>query len=222
LRQDPDVIMVGEIRDTETARVAVQAALTGHLVLSTLHTNDSPGAITRLLDMGVASYQLAAALVGVTFAASHLGIEHAQVHLASRRVPLPQLWANGTAVGVLAGVASWVVLLGLYLAARDAVFGGLPGWWIVLAVAQIPLLLHVLYWVNLLQLGGRLLSATGAGLAGVVAHGALVAMLFAGATRYRVPWDFLIAIMAAAGIDAIAERVARQRAYSGVPPRAAT
>jgi type IV pilus assembly protein PilB len=65
LRQDPDVIMVGEIRDTETARVAVQAALTGHLVLSTLHTNDSPGAITRLLDMGVASYQLAAALVGV-------------------------------------------------------------------------------------------------------------------------------------------------------------
>ena len=49
----------------------------------------------------------------------------------------------------------------------------------------------------------------------------LVAMLFAGATRYRVPWDFLIAIMAAAGINAIAERVARQRAYSGVPPSAA-
>src|SRR5206468_3156050 len=65
LRQDPDVIMVGEIRDQETARVAVQAALTGHLVLSTLHTNDSAGAVTRLLDMGVASYQLASALVGV-------------------------------------------------------------------------------------------------------------------------------------------------------------
>ena len=53
LRQDPDVIMVGEIRDHETAEIAIQAALTGHLVFSTLHTNDAPGAITRLLDMGI-------------------------------------------------------------------------------------------------------------------------------------------------------------------------
>lgn len=65
LRQDPDVIMVGEIRDAETAKVAVQAALTGHLVLSTLHTNDSAGAVTRMVDMGVEPYKLAAALVGV-------------------------------------------------------------------------------------------------------------------------------------------------------------
>ena len=65
LRQDPDVIMVGEIRDAETAQVAVQAALTGHLVISTLHTNDSVSAITRLMDMGIESYKLAAALVGV-------------------------------------------------------------------------------------------------------------------------------------------------------------
>jgi type IV pilus assembly protein PilB len=65
LRQDPDIIMVGEIRDPETAQVAVQAALTGHLVLSTLHTNDSAGAVTRLIDMGVAPYKVAAALVGV-------------------------------------------------------------------------------------------------------------------------------------------------------------
>ncbi|WP_425397163.1 GspE/PulE family protein [Aeoliella sp.] len=65
LRQDPDVILVGEIRDDETAKVAVQAALTGHLVLSTLHTNDAAGAITRLMDMGVESYKLASALVGV-------------------------------------------------------------------------------------------------------------------------------------------------------------
>lgn len=65
LRQDPDVIMVGEIRDAETAQVAVQAALTGHLVLSTLHTNDSVSAITRMRDMGIESYKLAAALVGV-------------------------------------------------------------------------------------------------------------------------------------------------------------
>ncbi len=65
LRQDPDVIMVGEIRDAETAQVAIQAALTGHLVISTLHTNDSAGAITRLADMRVEDYKIAAALQGV-------------------------------------------------------------------------------------------------------------------------------------------------------------
>ena len=65
LRQDPDIVMVGEIRERETAEIAVQAALTGHLVLSTLHTNDSVGAITRLIDMGVEPYLLSSALIGV-------------------------------------------------------------------------------------------------------------------------------------------------------------
>jgi general secretion pathway protein E len=65
LRQDPDIIMVGEIRDLETAEIAVQAALTGHLVLSTLHTNDSAGTITRLLDMGVPDYLLTSTVNGV-------------------------------------------------------------------------------------------------------------------------------------------------------------
>jgi len=65
MRQDPDIIMVGEIRDLETADMAIQAALTGHLVLSTLHTNDSPTAITRLLDLGVPSYLLNATVLGV-------------------------------------------------------------------------------------------------------------------------------------------------------------
>ena len=65
LRQDPDVIMVGEIRDPETADVAVQAALTGHLVLSTLHTNDAPSSITRLLDLGVQPFLLQSSLLGV-------------------------------------------------------------------------------------------------------------------------------------------------------------
>ncbi|MBI3148834.1 MAG: Flp pilus assembly complex ATPase component TadA [Betaproteobacteria bacterium] len=65
LRQDPDIIMVGEIRDLETADMAIQAALTGHLVLSTLHTNDAPSAITRLLDLGVPSYLIRATLLGV-------------------------------------------------------------------------------------------------------------------------------------------------------------
>ncbi|HTP51068.1 MAG TPA: type II secretion system ATPase GspE [Anaeromyxobacteraceae bacterium] len=65
LRQDPDVIMVGEIRDLETAEIAIQASLTGHLVLSTIHTNDAAGAITRLADMGVQPFLVASSLVGV-------------------------------------------------------------------------------------------------------------------------------------------------------------
>jgi len=65
LRQDPDIIMIGEIRDQETGKIAVQAALTGHLVLSTLHTNDAPGAVTRLFNIGVEPYLVAASVMGV-------------------------------------------------------------------------------------------------------------------------------------------------------------
>jgi type IV pilus assembly protein PilB len=65
LRQDPDVLMVGEIRDAETARLATQAALTGHLVLATLHTNDAPGAVTRLFNLGIEPYLVGATLGGV-------------------------------------------------------------------------------------------------------------------------------------------------------------
>lgn len=65
LRQDPDIIMIGEIRDMETAEMAIQAALTGHLVLSTLHTNDAPSAITRLMDIGVAPYLIQSSVIGV-------------------------------------------------------------------------------------------------------------------------------------------------------------
>ncbi len=65
LRQDPDIIMIGEIRDKETAEIAIQASLTGHLVLSTLHTNDAPSAITRLVDMGIEPYLLSSCIVGV-------------------------------------------------------------------------------------------------------------------------------------------------------------
>jgi len=65
VRQDPDIILVGEIRDRETAEIAIQSALTGHLLFSTLHTNDAPGAITRLLDMGVENFLLSSTLLGV-------------------------------------------------------------------------------------------------------------------------------------------------------------
>ena len=65
MRQDPDVIMIGEIRDLETCRIAVQSSLTGHLVLSTLHTNSAAASITRLLDMGVESYLIASTVSGI-------------------------------------------------------------------------------------------------------------------------------------------------------------
>jgi len=65
LRQDPDVIMIGEIRDIETAQIAIQASLTGHLVLSTLHTNDSASAVTRLIDMGIEPYLISSSVIAV-------------------------------------------------------------------------------------------------------------------------------------------------------------
>jgi type II secretory ATPase GspE/PulE/Tfp pilus assembly ATPase PilB-like protein len=64
VRQDPDIILVGEIRDTETARIALEAALTGHLVLSTIHANDAAGAVTRLIDLGVEPFLVASAVAG--------------------------------------------------------------------------------------------------------------------------------------------------------------
>ena len=65
LRQDPDIIMIGEIRDAETAEIAVRAAITGHLVLSTLHTNDAPSSILRLIDMGIEPYLAATSICGI-------------------------------------------------------------------------------------------------------------------------------------------------------------
>ena len=65
LRQAPNIILVGEMRDTETAQMGIQASLTGHLVFSTLHTNDAPGAITRMIDMGVPAYLVASSIIAV-------------------------------------------------------------------------------------------------------------------------------------------------------------
>lgn len=65
LRQDPDIIMVGEIRDFETANIAIRAAITGHLVFSTLHTNDAPAAVIRLIEMGIPPYLIATAVKGI-------------------------------------------------------------------------------------------------------------------------------------------------------------
>ena len=71
LRQDPDIIMIGEIRDQETAQIAVQASITGHLVVSTLHTNSAASTISRLADMGIENYLLADSMIGVMQPSSH-------------------------------------------------------------------------------------------------------------------------------------------------------
>ncbi|HSV28126.1 MAG TPA: GspE/PulE family protein, partial [Candidatus Omnitrophota bacterium] len=88
LRHDPDVIMVGEIRDLETAEIAVQAALTGHLVLSTLHTNSAAATVTRLLDMGVADYLITSTLAGVV--AQRL-VRRLCPHCRQATIPMPEL-----------------------------------------------------------------------------------------------------------------------------------
>lgn len=89
VRQDPDVIMIGEIRDLETAEIAIRSALTGHLVFSTLHTNDAPSAITRLVDMGVEDYLLASSLIGIL--AQRLVRVNCSACAAPERVPTKAL-----------------------------------------------------------------------------------------------------------------------------------
>ena len=91
LRHDPDVIMVGEIRDLETAQIAIQAALTGHLVLSTLHTNNAAGTLTRLLDMGVEDYLLTSTLNAIV--AQRL-VRRLCRHCREAYAPLPELLAQ--------------------------------------------------------------------------------------------------------------------------------
>ena len=92
LRQDPDVVLVGEIRDQETAQIALQASLTGHLVLSTLHTNDAPNAVTRLVDMGMEPYKIASALRGVV--AQRLMRRLCKACFKPREEPVPERLAR--------------------------------------------------------------------------------------------------------------------------------
>ena len=97
VRQDPDIIMIGEIRDLETAEIAIRSALTGHLVFSTLHTNDAPSAVTRLIDMGVEDYLLASSLIGVL--AQRLVRVNCGKCKRPERVPAAALRDNGFPAG---------------------------------------------------------------------------------------------------------------------------
>ena len=93
LRQDPNIIMIGEIRDLETGGIAIKAALTGHLVLSTLHTNDAPSTITRMIDMGIEAFNVASAREpggGAATGAAHLqGLQEVRTQYTDERLALP-------------------------------------------------------------------------------------------------------------------------------------
>jgi type IV pilus assembly protein PilB len=108
LRQDPDIIMVGEIRDRDTAEIAVQASLTGHVVLSTLHTNDAVGALSRMMDMGVEPYLLSSALAGVIAQRLVRGIcpDCKQTHLAPTELLERFQWPQGTLISKGRGCSS--------------------------------------------------------------------------------------------------------------------
>ena len=93
LRQSPDIILVGEIRDFETAEIAVKAALTGHLVLSTLHTNDAPSSISRLLNMGIEPFLVSASVILI--AAQRLARKICQECKEEEKIPVPALTSLG-------------------------------------------------------------------------------------------------------------------------------
>jgi type IV pilus assembly protein PilB len=104
LRQDPDIIMVGEIRDLETADISIKAAQTGHLVLSTLHTNDAPTTLTRMLNMGIAPFNIASSVILIT--AQRLARRLCPTCKAPADIPKKALQEAGFAQGELDG--SWV------------------------------------------------------------------------------------------------------------------
>ncbi len=123
-------------------------------------------------------YALPLAVVSIVFALSHIGLEHANVYLASRRVDLKRLWANSTFVAVFAGILAWVILASVYAVVGNGALAGVPLPWMVLGLIQIPLLLQTLYWTNILQLAERFLLAVRAAFAGTVSSAVLTTVLF--------------------------------------------
>lgn len=161
---------------------------------------------------GRGEYALPVAIAGIAVALSHVGLEHANIFLASRKMSLRTLWANATFVGVVAGVAACLTLIVASLAAGPQMFGGLPDSWIAVAALQVPILLLTLYWVGLLQLDGRLVAASRARLAGAVVLAGLSGLLLLAelATPFRaliawgvatvVVWLILLILCARSGL----------------------
>jgi len=125
LRSDPDVVMVGEIRDPETAEIATRAALTGHLVLSSIHTNDAPSALTRLVDMDVAPYVASSAIIGVV--AQRLVRKLCENCREGVRAPKPALAAAGFPVDELGQIRVFAARAGGCSQCRGTGYRGRTG-----------------------------------------------------------------------------------------------
>lgn len=141
---------------------------------------------------GRGRYALPMVVLAVALALANLGIEHAQIFLAGRGVPLATLWANSTLVGLVAGVGTWLVGLILLLTSVGRVGTSVETAWLVVVIVQVPLLLHVLYWLNLLQLAGRVRAGVATGL--VVAGAQLAAVVALVALDVLTPFVMLLVI----------------------------
>lgn len=149
--------------------------------------------VTRSLGPdGRGRYALPIAVLAVVLALGSLGLEHAQIYLAGRGVPLPTLWANSMLVGIIVGVTTWTLAAALIVSPVGRSNEAIPTTWFVLTLAQVPILLHVLYWLNVLQLAGRVRAGVSVGLA--VAGVQVVAVGVLTVTEAFSPFRFLLLI----------------------------
>ena len=172
-------------------------------------------------------YVLPLAILGIVMTLSTFGVEHAQVHLAGRGASLRTLWGNGTAIGLGGSLVMWGVIAVAFAATGDALHEGIPVAWIWLGLAQLPLMLQILYWSNILQLSGRVRVGVLAGLAAIVAQAlAIVALalgdaltplgvlLLSGASTV-VTWSILLLVGVRTGLAAVSiDRVLLRRALT--------
>jgi len=166
-------------------------------------------------------YALPLAVLGIVMALSHIGLEHANVWLAAQGVDLRRLWANATVTSIAVGLLSWLVVALLYVTAGSRLFGGLPGVWVAVPIAQVPFLLLTLYWTNLLQLEHRLASAMAASLVGVALHAVAVGILFG--SGLLTPFRVLLLAWVANGVTwALLLRLCLRAGLAGEAPHLPT
>ncbi len=144
-------------------------------------------------------YALPIAVVSIVVALSHIGLEHANVYLASRSISLQRLWANATLLSILIGFVIWILMTSVYSLMGVHLLAGVPVPWMALAFVQVPMLLQTLYWTNILQLAGRFLLAVRAAFAGSLASAMLAAVLFL--THTLTPFRALLLWSAANAIS---------------------
>jgi O-antigen/teichoic acid export membrane protein len=181
---------------------------------------------------GRGRYVLPLTVLMILFTLANLGLEHAQIYLAGRGAPLTALWANGTLVGLLAAVVVWGLCAIVLLTPSSSIHADTPTSWLVVTIAQLPLMLHILYWLNVLQLAGRVRAGVAASAVGAVFQAvAITAMFLAnGLTPFRVlvlitltnlvVWGVVLGIGVRAGVASVHVDRAWLRAGLGFGVRA--